>query len=529
MKNYLVFILAGISMALAAHFPETIVSGVFALICASLLAYGMRATLSPKKSLFLFSFVFHAIAFYWLPKTLQLFGGIPFVVSLLLMLLYCFVSSIQFGFCAWVYTRLSGNKFLIRYRLAFPFAWLLSLALFPRVFPWAIVHPMIKVVPVASIASFLGVMPLCMLMIWWGELFCSLLVSFKAKSMQEKPAIFAVSIVSFIALSLGFLSNSSVREAIKKAPSLSIGMVQGNLNAKQKGNIRMLSANIARYRELSEVAVAKGAQLLVWPESVLNTWIPEDISSVASPRDNFYPNLKLPLIFGGLSFSRRTPQQIAEFNKSHPDLIGTRIARDFETKRYNAGFGMLPGGDFVGRYYKRVLMPFGEFMPFTSYFPSLKKYLPPTGDFTEGELTAPLEFKIERLPETVKASLLICYEDLIPSLSLEAVKNGANILVNLTNDAWYGDTVASHQHHMLAAWRAIESRRYMLRATNTGYTGIVDPLGNTFEHLPTFKEDVLVSEAKLLEIRSLYSKVGDYPVYIFCLFILVLTFRRKAT
>jgi len=131
----------------------------------------------------------------------------------------------------------------------------------------------------------------------------------------------------------------------------------------------------------------------------------------------------------------------------------------------------------------------------------------------------------------VRFGVLICYEDLVSDLARSISVSGANVLVNLTNDAWYGDTSAPYQHHLLARWRAIETGRYLLRATNTGLTAVVDWNGMTVASLPIFTENVLLYSIPLSEKITTYMLWGDLPFKILLMFLLLLDFvpriRRK--
>ena len=120
----------------------------------------------------------------------------------------------------------------------------------------------------------------------------------------------------------------------------------------------------------------------------------------------------------------------------------------------------------------------------------------------------------------MKLSPLICYEDIVPSLARQATAQGAEILINQTNDAWFGDTAAPYQHHIIAAFRAIENRRYLLRSTNSGLTAVVDPLGRTLASLLPYTESVLPMEVSLLTYRSTYTYL---PIYALWLLVAALT------
>jgi apolipoprotein N-acyltransferase len=109
--------------------------------------------------------------------------------------------------------------------------------------------------------------------------------------------------------------------------------------------------------------------------------------------------------------------------------------------------------------------------------------------------------------QSVQLSPLVCYEDIIPALGKTATQLGAQVLINQTNDAWFGDTVAPYQHHMIASFRAIENRRYLLRSTNSGLTAVVDPTGRTLASLLPYTESVLPMEISLLTYQSTYTNL----------------------
>jgi len=241
-----------------------------------------------------------------------------------------------------------------------------------------------------------------------------------------------------------------------------------------------------------------------------------------------FPGSTLPIIYGTLGFRERSLAEYQRLLRENPSLKGTVLAKQLRHSRFNSVFTIDADGKVIGRYHKRVLMPFGEYIPFSDLYPVMKLWMPQTGDFSKGDLdgitTVPLRSGV-----TVSLAALICYEDLIPALAGEAVQKGAQLLVNFTNDVWYGDTAAPYQHHLLALWRAIETRRYFLRVTNTGYTAVVDPLGKTIAGLPIFTEGVLLEDVKLLNIKTLYAKIGDFPVWVISIIIVLASFFRRVS
>lgn len=127
---------------------------------------------------------------------------------------------------------------------------------------------------------------------------------------------------------------------------------------------------------------------------------------------------------------------------------------------------------------------------------------------------------------------LICYEDILPALGRQAVRQGAQVLVNLTNDVWFGQTHAPYQHRALAAFRAVENRVYLVRVTNTGLTSIIDALGRERAILPLFHAETLVQSLQLLRLPTVYTRFGDWFAQLCCVLAVLLslwTWRRQAS
>ncbi|HEX9271766.1 MAG TPA: apolipoprotein N-acyltransferase, partial [Candidatus Binatia bacterium] len=176
-----------------------------------------------------------------------------------------------------------------------------------------------------------------------------------------------------------------------------------------------------------------------------------------------------------------------------------------DPKAFNTAFLTDPRGVVLARYHKQVLLAFGEYIPFSGLL-GLLPGVPFIEGFTAGDGPRTLD-----LPGGEKIAPLICYEDLMPEISRSFVREKkANLLVNLTNDAWYGRTVAPWQHARLAQWRAIETRRSLLRVTNTGVTSFINAKGEIAEALPIFTPAVLKTQAEILEGETFYVRFGDW-------------------
>lgn len=225
--------------------------------------------------------------------------------------------------------------------------------------------------------------------------------------------------------------------------------------------------------------------LVIWPESAVEVRLPEEMGRLPS---EILPPLPADasFIFGARSFRG---------NPAFPNL-----------KTFNSAFLADSQGRVLGYYHKQVLLAFGEYIPFAAILSKLPG-LSSLGDgFTPGDGPRTLD-----LPAGIKVAPLICYEDLMPGLARRFVaEKGANLLVNLTNDAWFGDSVAPWQHARLAQWRAIETRRSFVRVTNTGLTTVINPRGKMVQTLPTFSSGVLTAKVEVMEGETPYVRFGDW-------------------
>jgi len=158
----------------------------------------------------------------------------------------------------------------------------------------------------------------------------------------------------------------------------------------------------------------------------------------------------------------------------------------------------------TGEYDKVHLVPFGEYVPFGKYLAFLGKLTAQAGDFSSGKKDfIPLKFKDK------KAGILICFEVIFPDLARKFVNNGADILVTITNDAWFGRTSAPFQHFSICAFRAVENRRSLARAANTGISGFISPTGDILITSSLYKEKFLTEILPCLKIKTVYTRYGD--------------------
>jgi apolipoprotein N-acyltransferase len=157
----------------------------------------------------------------------------------------------------------------------------------------------------------------------------------------------------------------------------------------------------------------------------------------------------------------------------------------------------------LGKYDKVHLVPYGEYVPFKRFFPFLGKIVEAVGDFERGKEGQVLSLDGQRL------GVLICFEVIFPALSRAMVQNGAQLLVNITNDAWFGTSSAPYQHLSMAVFRAVETRRALARAANTGITAFIDPVGRVLDETPLFEEAIRTRSLPALDQETFYVRHGD--------------------
>jgi apolipoprotein N-acyltransferase len=236
------------------------------------------------------------------------------------------------------------------------------------------------------------------------------------------------------------------------AESLAVTLIQGSIPQELKWVPGLAPGHFQSHLDLSLRARARGSDLLIWPESALPYYLEEQPAVQRRLED---------LVARGVSYL----------------LLGGDY-RD-ETGSYNSAYLLSPAGGERRRYDKVHLVPFGEYTPLRSVFPFLGRVVPWDEDFSPGRgyPVFPLAgFSPPREPEP-RIGVLICYEDIFPGPSREMVAGGANLLVNITNDAWFGKTPAPFQHFAASVFRAVENRVYLARAANTGYSCVIDPRG----------------------------------------------------
>lgn len=209
-----------------------------------------------------------------------------------------------------------------------------------------------------------------------------------------------------------------------------------------------------------------------------------------------------------------------------PAIFGGVLAREVNDARryvlYNSALVSDAQGNLVDRYDKRYLLAFGEYLPLGDAFPILYEWSPNSGHFTPGTRLEPV------VAAGHSVAVLICYEDILPSY-VNTIMGHANpeLLVNMTNDAWFGNTTEPWIHLALAQLRAVEQRRYLVRSVNSGVSAFVDPVGRVVSHTQPFVQATLRSQVAWLSSSTCFRAIGQAPWWLLAVASAVAAFARR--
>jgi apolipoprotein N-acyltransferase len=352
-------------------------------------------------------------------------------------------------------------------------------------FPWVpLGNSQVTVLPVAQLASVLGVYGLSALVAFVNASIAFALLT------RGRPRATALATAAVTLTAIGVWGTQRIADGslTRQGTPIRIGLAQGNIAQSDKWRPDTAQRIFTIYIGLTREMVSRGAQYVIWPESATPFTFESDPAGEQAMRD-LAREVRVPILFGS----------------DQSAIVGGQPAH------YNAAFQLGPDGRTDAVYRKIHLVPFGEFVPMSewlTFFPPLVQTLAGFAPFSPGESMVMLPVGSHL------TSTAICYEVVYPALVRDAVTGGSQLLTTITNDAWYGQSSAPHQHFAMASMRAIEHGRYLARAANTGISGIVDPYGRVVEQSRLFEQVGLVQEARFLSSRTIYTSIGDAIAYV---------------
>ena len=422
--------------------------------------------------------VLHVFQLYWIISVLMTYGGISWYIAvpaLLLLASYMGVYLALFSGCFYRFMAARRHTYLL---LGAPAVWVgldWFRSWFFGGFPWMdIGYGFWSVPQILQAADLFG---------HYGYTFLAVLLNISLFSLvssrfnwQRKRA--AMTVALLLIGTVGVYSSyrwSEVRDDMNSAQYRLVGMVQGNVAQGKKWSSEEREKTVRRYIELSErVTKNQDVSLVVWPETAIPFY----------PRSNemFRPVRSFVTGTGTAVLTGAPWYEIIDWDKK-------------QIEYYNSAVLVGTDGGFDGLYHKSHLVPYGEYIPLKKYMPFLAPLVESVGDFTRGHIENPLKINQIRL------GVLICYESIFGSISRKWVQEGANLLVNLTNDAWYGKSSAPYQSWAMTIFRSVETRRSLVRSANTGISGIIDPLGRG-----TLKSDLFIPWSGLARVPLMTGK-----------------------
>lgn len=424
---------------------------------------------------------FNAILIYWVPDVPAHYGNLSIGMSLLIYAVFVLYLALFWAFFSLCFAKIRSAYPSLSFLLA-PFLWISFEYILTHLltgFPWGLLgYSQYKNLWLLQLASITGIYGLSFILVLFQSSF--------VYSMIHKRRIHFF-LVLFLILIIHVWGWLSMPKTVDTTDSFKASVIQGNVSSdidwtqvsdRQKWDL------FQRHLDLSASAYAEGSGLIVWPEFT--------VPLCFSCRNGIYPEFKQSLL------------DFVEENGSTLLIGTTETAVSQQNFHYfNAALCLQPGLH-MSAYFKMHLVPFGEYTPYKKVFFFIEKMTRAIGEITPGS-----EYVLHEY-EGKKFGSPICYEIIFPNLVRNFVKKGAEFLVTITNDSWYGNSAAPYQHFAIAVVRAVENRRYLLRAATTGVSGIVDPYGRIIHRSEMMTQTYLTERIIPIDKLTLYSSLGDY-------------------
>jgi apolipoprotein N-acyltransferase len=427
---------------------------------------------------------------YWLVPVMRTYGYLPILLSVSVLVLLAAFLALFIALFSTVLTAV-GRKPAGCLTLM-PLIWVALEYIRSFIFsgfPWELLgYSQYNRLQLIQISDILGVYGLSALIVFVnGVIFITLLrvVNRRWQNTNITKRLAAGSIIAVIlgvalTWSYGHWRLKTIDDLIAIAPKTRISVIQGNIDQAVKWDPAFQIETIKKYNQLSSSVSKQQPDLIVWPES-------------ATPFYFLYDVGPSKMVFQGIR------QSATDYLIGSPSFLRT----DGGVQYFNSAYLIISEEKTMGKYDKTHLVPFGEYVPFKKWLPFLGKIVAQVGNFREGEVGKTLPWRSQQL------GVQICYEIIFPGLSRALTRNNASILVNITNDAWFGKTSGPYQHFSMTVFRAVENRRSLARSANTGISGFIDPAGRILASTDLMQDAVATQMVPMLKERSIYTQFGD--------------------
>jgi apolipoprotein N-acyltransferase len=438
--------------------------------------------------------VFFVGTVYWVTNSVHDYGHVPLMPAVLITLLLCAYCALYPAlFCAAAAHLKQDRSVLVL--IALPAIWtMLELArtrLFGG-FPWALLgYSQYRSPAVIQIADLTGVYGISFLIVLVNGGIAQLIGDRRRWLPLASASVAVVAVLAYGTFRL---------HAPEGPGSITLSLIQGNIEQGRKWNPTYRSAVIATYDRLTRTAWEKRPDLVIWPETATPFYFEgKDAPYPALTQDlrMFVRSSGTPLLFGSPTYEIKDRRHLL----------------------WNSAFLLDRDGMTKAVYRKIHLVPFGEYVPLkSSLFFFLNKLVQGAGDFQAGRSYTVMPVGSAMKREDVAVSTVICYEIIFPDLVRRFVDRGATVMTTITNDAWFGRTSAPFQHFSMAVLRAVENRVPVARAANTGVSGFIDAKGRILESSDIFTEAVLTRTLVPGSTRTFYTRYGDVFAWLCVLF-----------
>ncbi|MFB0566744.1 MAG: apolipoprotein N-acyltransferase [Candidatus Aminicenantaceae bacterium] len=437
----------------------------------------------PKQSFllgWLAGFTYYALLLYWIPYVPAHYGNLSLGFSFVIYIFLVLFLGLLWAFFSLLLTKLYRSFPKIVF-LLIPFLWVSMEYILTYAFtgfPWCLLgYSQYRNIYFIQLASITGVYGLSFFLVLLQSMFI-----FSIKFRKRYPFFVALGLILCIHLG-GLLS---LKEISPDKTTFKASVIQGNVSSDiywDQISTQEISELFNKHLELSRNSLERGAELIIWPEF--------SVPLCFSCPEGIYVNFKEKLF----KFVKDTSCTL---------VLGTNETNITEEKTsyYNTAICLGPGQS-ANHYYKMHLVPFGEYTPYKKIFFFIEKMTHAIGDITPGNEHILHQFK------TLTFGSPICYEIIFPNLVRKFSKIGANFIVTITNDGWYGKSSAPYQHFSMAVLRAIENRRYLLRAATTGISGIIDPYGRILSQSELMTQTFILGDITPSTKKSIYTQLGD--------------------
>jgi len=487
-------------------YPSFLGSGWFPLLFISLPFFLWKLETAPTilqtlVEVLAFNLGLNLVGYYWIPETLREFGQLPYFLSIFLGLFFSFLLQTHW----WLYVL--WKKIRPEFNWSSESGILISalvMTMFeryvPQQFPSFVGSPWLHLAPYLGLAPLLGVGAFSFFTYWTA------LETYTQLSLKKfRPQVWIVLLI-FVMLNGIFPLKSTYSDK-----TLPIRIVQANIGnflkaQSEDGDSGSFEAIRESYERLSIEENGFEPKLIIWPETAYpNTFYGKD-TTIDATFNRITQSTKAELLIGGY------------------DQDMTKPLNSFIETVFNSSI-LISEGRVKTTYHKNILIPFGETLPFGPFNSQIVSIVPAVSLFARGSGTPIMETK-----DGYRFVTPICYE-ILESNFMRTLLNqwGSNhLIINHTNDSWYGNTAEPHQHLFLAKWRALEFKLPIIRSTNTGITSIIYPDGSESERLPVNFKGILDVNVSMGDGQAtLYQSYGIYPLLILILLFTALTFLRE--